>query len=97
MHGALKASGDISYATKVAHYLSDLCNTDDDMIIAANSLGASGVILFGLTDPKVVHGLVTTWLLQRGLLPVSFSFSILTSLRPLLRELIQFLKLIVSA
>lgn len=63
--GIKEASGDISYATKVARYLSDdfsMWSGNDDMIVPLLSLGASGVIsVWSNIDPKMVHDLVASW------------------------------------
>lgn len=64
--GIKEASGNISYATTVARYLSDdfrMYSGNDDMVVPILSLGGSGVIsVWANVAPADVHGMVASWL-----------------------------------
>ena len=64
--GIKEASGNISYATTVARYLSDdfrMYSGNDDMVVPLMSLGARGVIsVWANVAPKTVHDMVFDWL-----------------------------------
>ncbi|MGM9946776.1 4-hydroxy-tetrahydrodipicolinate synthase [Floccifex sp.] len=64
--GIKEASGNISYATNIARYLSDdfvMYSGNDDMITTIMALGGSGVISV-LADiaPEITHNIVQAWL-----------------------------------
>ncbi|MGN1275869.1 MAG: 4-hydroxy-tetrahydrodipicolinate synthase [Floccifex sp.] len=64
--GIKEASGNISYATNIARYLSDdfvMYSGNDDMITTIMALGGSGVISV-LADiaPEITHNIVQSWL-----------------------------------
>ena len=64
--GIKEASGNISYATNIARYLSDdfvMYSGNDDMIVPMLSLGASGVIsVLANVVPKQTHDMVMDYL-----------------------------------
>ena len=64
--GIKEASGNISYATNIARYLSDdfvMYSGNDDMITSMMALGASGVIsVLGNCLPKETHEIVQDYL-----------------------------------
>ena len=64
--GLKDATGDFSYSSRVARYLSDefaLYSGNDDTIVPLLALGASGVIsVWANYQPKVVHDLVVDYL-----------------------------------
>lgn len=64
--GIKEASGNISYAAKIARYLSDdfvMYSGNDDMIVPMLSLGASGVIsVLANVAPRETHRIVTDFL-----------------------------------
>lgn len=63
--GIKEASGNISYATTVARYLSDdfrMLSGNDDMVVPILSLGGSGVIsVWADIRPQVVHDMCSNW------------------------------------
>ena len=67
--GIKEASGDMSYAMKVARYLSDdfvMYSGNDDITIPLLSVGASGVIsVWANIMPRQVHDMVANWLAGR--------------------------------
>lgn len=64
--GIKEASGNISYAAKIARYLSDdfvMYSGNDDMIVPMLALGASGVIsVLANVAPRETHRMVTDFL-----------------------------------
>ena len=64
--GIKEASGDFSYMTRISRYVSDdfaLYTGNDDTIVPALSLGASGVVsVWANVMPNVVHELVQAYL-----------------------------------
>ncbi len=64
--GIKEASGDMSYAMKIARYLSDdfvMYSGNDDITIPLLSVGASGVIsVWANIMPRQVHDMVANWL-----------------------------------
>ena len=60
-----EASGNISYATTVARYLSDdfrMLSGNDDMVVPILSLGGSGVIsVWADVCPQAVHDMCANW------------------------------------
>ncbi|MBQ3356632.1 MAG: 4-hydroxy-tetrahydrodipicolinate synthase [Oscillospiraceae bacterium] len=64
--GIKEASGDMSYAMKIARYLSDdfvMYSGNDDITIPLLSVGASGVIsVWANIMPRETHDMVTDWL-----------------------------------
>ena len=64
--GIKEASGNMSYAAKVAKYLSDdfaMYSGNDDMIVPLLSIGASGVIsVLANIAPKETHQMVFDYL-----------------------------------
>ena len=67
--GIKEASGNMSYAAKIAKLLSDdfvMYSGNDDMIVPMLSLGASGVIsVLANVAPEATHGMVTDYLVGR--------------------------------
>ncbi|MCH4083715.1 MAG: 4-hydroxy-tetrahydrodipicolinate synthase [Olsenella sp.] len=63
--GIKEASGNISYATMAARYLSDdfrMLSGNDDMVVPILSLGGSGVIsVWADVCPQVVHDMCANW------------------------------------
>lgn len=63
--GIKEASGNISYATNIARYVSDdfaMYSGNDDMITSMLSLGASGVIsVLANVAPEATHTIVADW------------------------------------
>lgn len=63
--GIKEASGNISYASTVAQYLSDdfrMYSGNDDMVVPILSLGGSGVIsVWADVCPQVVHDMCANW------------------------------------
>ena len=63
--GIKEASGNISYATTVARYLSDdfrMLSGNDDMVVPILSLGGSGVIsVWADVCPQAVHDMCANW------------------------------------
>ncbi len=63
--GIKEASGNISYAAKVARYVSDdfhMMSGNDDMIVPILSLGGSGVVsVWADVQPQVTHDLCQAW------------------------------------
>jgi 4-hydroxy-tetrahydrodipicolinate synthase len=64
--GIKEASGNLSYASQIARYLSDdfqMYSGNDDVIVPMMSLGSSGVIsVFANIMPKIVHTMVMDFL-----------------------------------
>ena len=64
--GIKEASGNISYASTVAQYLSDdfrMYSGNDDMVVPILSLGGSGVIsVWADVQPQLVHDMVMSYL-----------------------------------
>ena len=67
--GIKEASGDMSYAMRIARYLSDdfvMYSGNDDITIPLLSVGASGVIsVWANIMPRQVHDMVANWLAGR--------------------------------
>ena len=63
--GIKEASGNISYATTVARYLSDdfrMFSGNDDMVVPILSLGGAGVIsVWANIAPRTVHDMCAAW------------------------------------
>ena len=63
--GIKEASGNISYATTVAQYLSDdfrMFSGNDDMVVPILSLGGAGVIsVWANIAPRTVHDMCAAW------------------------------------
>ncbi len=63
--GIKEASGNISYATTVAQYLSDdfrMFSGNDDMVVPILSLGGTGVIsVWANIAPRTVHDMCAAW------------------------------------
>ena len=64
--GIKEASGNISYATMVARYLSDdfhMMSGNDDMVVPILSLGGVGVVsVWADVAPRTVHDMCEKWL-----------------------------------
>ena len=64
--GIKEASGNISYATMVARYLSDdfrMMSGNDDMVVPILSLGGVGVVsVWADVAPRTVHDMCAKWL-----------------------------------
>lgn len=64
--GVKEASGNISYATMVARYLSDdfhMMSGNDDMVVPILSLGGVGVVsVWADVAPRTVHDMCAKWL-----------------------------------
>lgn len=67
--GVKEASGDMSYAMKIARYLSDdfvMYSGNDDITVPLLSIGASGVIsVWANIMPRQVHDMVAHWFAGR--------------------------------